>query len=300
MVATGALAQWPGDVLTSKHPSGESGASTGLSAKMTDLVPRLISAVVIASVALTLFWVGGWWTAGLVMVASAALMWEWRRITCGADAASDAMAVLHIGIPVIGVMAAHVVEIERAVAFILIAGVLAAFLDRRAGRSFLWAFLGIAYIGVATACFVALRNEPAYGLHTILWITLVVVAADVGGYFAGRLIGGPKLWPRVSPKKTWAGTFGGIALAALVGLIFSSATTGTYFLQVCSVSMLAAAVSQMGDLAESSLKRHFGVKDSSGLIPGHGGALDRLDGFLAASLIAGAATFWRAEPMFIW
>lgn len=286
--------------MSSDNPSNDSQAQTDLASKLTDLGPRLISAVVIASVALAMFWAGGWWTAGLVMVACAALMWEWRRITCGAEAASEAMAAVHIGIPVVGVLAAHLVEIERAVAFILVAGLLSAYLDRRAGRSFGWAYLGTVYIGVATACFVALRNEETYGFHTILWITLVVVAADVGGYFAGRLIGGPKLWPRVSPKKTWAGTIGGIALAAFVGLIFSSATTGTYYLQVCTVSMFAAAVSQMGDLAESSLKRHFGVKDSSSLIPGHGGALDRLDGFLAASLIAGAATFWRAEPMFIW
>ena len=143
-------------------------------------------------------------------------------------------------------------------------------------------------------CFGSLGKVPA------LWLFLVVVSADVGGYFAGRLIGGPKLWPRVSPKKTWAGAGGGIGLAVLLGGLFSWATSGTYFLQVCVVSAGAAVVSQVGDLAESALKRHFGVKDSGRLLPGHGGALDRFDGLIAAALVVALIVWWRGQTIFIW
>ena len=122
----------------------------------------------------------------------------------------------------------------------------------------------------------------------------------MGGYFAGRLIGGPKLWPRVSPNKTWAGIGGGVVLAAGLGGLFSWATTGTYLAQVCAVSVAAAVVSQGGDLAESALKRHFGVKDSGRLLPGHGGALDRLDGLVAAVLVVALVTWWRGTTVFIW
>lgn len=160
--------------------------------------------------------------------------------------------------------------------------------------------LGTFYIGTATIAFVLLREVDPFGFLSILWAALVVVAADIGGYFAGRIIGGPKLWPAVSPKKTWAGLGGGVVLAFLVGGIFSWATTGTYFYQVCIVSMIAAGVSQAGDLAESALKRRFAVKDASGLIPGHGGVLDRLDGHMAAVLVAAAVTFARDQPVFVW
>lgn len=160
--------------------------------------------------------------------------------------------------------------------------------------------VGGAYISAAVIAFVALRGIEPFGFDTILWAALVVIAADVGGYFAGRMIGGPKLWPAVSPKKTWTGLGGGVALAFVVGGLFSWATTGTYFYEVCTVSMLAAILAQGGDLAESAVKRRFGVKDSGGLIPGHGGVLDRLDGHMAALLVAAVVTFSRGQPVFVW
>ena len=160
--------------------------------------------------------------------------------------------------------------------------------------------LGILFVCLAGFAFVWLRAQEPYGLLSILWAAAVVTAADVGGYFAGRLIGGPKLWPAVSPKKTWAGLGGAVALAFAVGGLFSWATTGTYFYQVCVVSMVAACIAQGGDLAESALKRHFDVKDASSLIPGHGGVLDRLDGHMAAILVAATVTAWRDQAVFIW
>lgn len=120
------------------------------------------------------------------------------------------------------------------------------------------------------------------GFHWMLWLVLVVVVTDVVGYFAGRMIGGPKFWPRVSPKKTWSGTVFGWGGAAIVGATFMS-TTGSGW-QLIGVSIAVSMASQMGDIAESAIKRRVGVKDSSNLIPGHGGLLDRFDGMLGASV----------------
>ena len=124
------------------------------------------------------------------------------------------------------------------------------------------------------------RDDMGFGW--LLWLVLVVVVTDVVGYFAGRAIGGPKFWPAVSPKKTWSGTAFGWLGAALVGLLFS-VNTGIG-LQLVGISIAVSMASQMGDIAESGMKRKMGVKDSSNLIPGHGGLMDRFDGMLGASL----------------
>ncbi|APE43577.1 phosphatidate cytidylyltransferase [Sulfitobacter alexandrii] len=121
-----------------------------------------------------------------------------------------------------------------------------------------------------------------FGVGWLLWLVVVVVTTDVVGYFAGRAIGGPKFWPRVSPKKTWSGTAGGWVGAAVVGFLFSF-NTGIG-LELVGVSVALSMASQMGDMAESGMKRKMGVKDSSNLIPGHGGLMDRFDGMLGASM----------------
>ena len=127
---------------------------------------------------------------------------------------------------------------------------------------------------------IQLRDDMGFGW--LMWLVLVVVVTDVVGYFAGRAIGGPKFWPKVSPKKTWSGTASGWVGAALVGLIFSF-NTG-FGLQLVGISIALSMASQMGDMAESGMKRKMGVKDSSALIPGHGGLLDRFDGMLGAAV----------------
>lgn len=121
-----------------------------------------------------------------------------------------------------------------------------------------------------------------FGFGWMMWLVLVVVVTDVVGYFAGRTIGGPKFWPAVSPKKTWAGTASGWVGAALVGLFFS--INSGVGVQLVGISIAVSMASQMGDIAESGMKRKMGVKDSSNLIPGHGGLMDRFDGMLGASL----------------
>lgn len=124
------------------------------------------------------------------------------------------------------------------------------------------------------------RDDMGFGW--LMWLVLVVVVTDVVGYFAGRALGGPKFWPKVSPKKTWSGTASGWGGAAIVGLVFSIQTG--VGLQLIGISIAVSMASQMGDIAESGLKRTMGVKDSSNLIPGHGGLLDRFDGMLGAAL----------------
>jgi phosphatidate cytidylyltransferase len=267
-----------------------------------DLGVRIASAVVATSVAVTLIYLGGIWTMLLIALAAGAMIWEYRSITlhkggpCGLDVVFPLIAVVG------GVAVAHFYT--PAIAMLWLVWTLAggAIADLRAGerRVIKWALAGGAYIGAAGVGFVSLRGAETHGLEMALWVLLVVAAADIGGYFAGRLIGGPKLWPRVSPKKTWAGSGGGIALAVVTGGLFSWATSGTYALQVCAVSALVAAVSQGGDLVESSVKRHFGVKDSGRLMPGHGGALDRLDALMAAVLVTALVVWWRGQSIFTW
>jgi phosphatidate cytidylyltransferase len=144
-----------------------------------------------------------------------------------------------------------------------------------------WLVAGLVYIGLGMAYLTLLRDSELHGLPMVLWLVLVVVAADVGAYFTGRLLGGPKLWPAVSPGKTWSGAVGGLAAALAVGLVFG-VFQGWALLRLAGLSLAVAVASQLGDLLESAVKRRFGVKDASRLIPGHGGLMDRLDGVMGA------------------
>jgi len=145
-----------------------------------------------------------------------------------------------------------------------------------------WLAGGVAYAGVLLFAPLILRRDPAFGLTAILFLFAIVWATDIVAYFVGRAIGGPKLWPAVSPKKTWAGalggTLGGIAAGLLTVKLMGLSVTPMLVLVACVLSMVA----QGGDLLESAIKRYFGAKDASQLIPGHGGLMDRLDGFLTA------------------
>ena len=137
-----------------------------------------------------------------------------------------------------------------------------------------------------------MRLDPLWGFAALMLVLLVVWATDIGGYFAGRLIGGPKLWPQVSPKKTWAGAIGGFAASLAVAAGFAAFNFGK-IIPLLLLSGVLSIASQLGDLFESAVKRRFGVKDSSHIIPGHGGLLDRLDGFVAAIVLAAIFGFLR-------
>ncbi|PRD34219.1 UNVERIFIED_CONTAM: cdsA [Trichonephila clavipes] len=150
----------------------------------------------------------------------------------------------------------------------------------------LWAGYGLVIL-LAGAALIWLRGLPN-GFLLICWLLAVVIASDVMGYFAGRALGGPKFWPRISPKKTWSGTVAGWIGAALVGAVFAALDRGTG-LGLVLLSPFVAFAGQMGDIAESAIKRRAGVKDSSHLIPGHGGVLDRFDALIFAAIVVGAA-----------
>ena len=155
-----------------------------------------------------------------------------------------------------------------------------------------WIALGVLYAAAALIGSLLVRHDIEYGFVALLLVFAVVWASDIGGYFAGKSIGGPKLAPRISPNKTWAGALGGFGLSLLVAVGFSLAGQGR-LLPLLALAAMLSVVSQLGDLFESAIKRHFGVKDSSHIIPGHGGLLDRLDGFVAAIALAALVGFLR-------
>jgi phosphatidate cytidylyltransferase len=143
---------------------------------------------------------------------------------------------------------------------------------------------GVAYVGFPTVAMLWLRADVSLGFVAILFIFAIVWGSDIGAFVAGRTIGGPKLWPRVSPNKTWAGLLGALAAGLVSGLIFAQVVSGASSLVLATNGVLLAFVAQMGDLAESALKRQFGIKDSSAIIPGHGGVMDRADSTVAVSV----------------
>ena len=248
---------------------------SGEGGKFADLTARFLSAVVMVLVGGAALWAGGGWFLALIALSAGAMVFETARMSdpgggdLGALAqgglAAAAMGLAwHFGVPwSVGLLAAPA------------ALGLAMALQRR------WMLAGFAlYIMVAAFGLVALRAGG--GLVWALWLVAVVVVSDVAGYFAGRLIGGPKLWPRVSPKKTWSGTLAGWIGCAALGAAFMGPTGAGPVLIVLSV--VAAMAAQAGDIVESALKRKVGVKDASNLIPGHGGVFDRFDGMLGAAL----------------
>lgn len=159
-----------------------------------------------------------------------------------------------------------------------------------------WLLVGLAYVAVPIGSVLTLIQDST-GVYVLLWLVLVVIATDTAAYFSGRYFGGPKLAPTVSPNKTWAGLLGGIIAASTIGLLFGLIMSQASVSEMLLLSMLLAVVAQVGDLAESSLKRYFGVKDSGFIIPGHGGVLDRLDGYVTA-IPVGLAIHWASGGIF--
>ena len=162
-----------------------------------------------------------------------------------------------------------------------------------------WIPAGLAYAALPAAALIWLRGDGDSGRMTIYWLFAIVWSADSAAYLCGRAIGGPKLAPQISPKKTWAGFIGGVSIAGLIGL--AVAAFGSAPLVAWGAAGLAVAVaSQLGDLAESALKRHFGVKDASGLIPGHGGLMDRVDGLVVGALLLALLKLPFGETVLAW
>lgn len=264
---------------------------------MADLRARVLTSIAVLALVSIPLSLGGLWATLFVALIGGVMGWEYRRMTRLPAGPIDHLAY---GFAVAAAASAGF-DAPAAALGVLAVSALAFFLrDLDRGAPPGWGPVGMVTIGLAAACFATLRADPGHGVEIALWIAVVVVATDVGAFFVGRMVGGPLLWPRVSPKKTWAGLGGGVGLAAGCGVAFALFADGAAPAPTAVVSALAAIVAQGGDLAESALKRRFGVKDSGGWLPGHGGALDRLDGFCAVSLATAAATFAKGSPVFAW
>lgn len=265
---------------------------------VSELMLRILSALVMLPMAIAAIWAGGWYFVALVVVVTATMSLEWLRI-CGVEPRGVRTAAASFGAaaPVLTMMD----QIGVAWALLALGAAIAAMERNTSNRpSRIFAAVGIPYIGVAGVAFVWLRFDPAIGLATVLWLAFVVIATDSAGYFVGRLVGGPKLFPRISPKKTWSGLVGGVVAAMGVGVIAVNFTNQGTLLLIILLSACTAIVAQTGDFIESGLKRYFFVKDAGSVIPGHGGVLDRLDGFLAATPFVAFLTWLLGSSPLTW
>ena len=265
----------------------ESQAAPAADQGSRNLIRRVIAALVLAPVAIAIAYAGGWLWTTLVTLAAIGLYVEWlmivgvaretRVVTSGAVALAISGLCLALG------------RIDASL-LALTLGLAAVALLSPGRRS--WIATGFAYAAAAQIASVLVRLDQVWGFVALILVLLVVWVTDIGGYFAGRGIGGPKLWPRVSPKKTWAGAVGGFVASLVIAAGFAAFGLGKTGPLLLLGAVLSIA-SQLGDLFESAVKRRFGVKDSSHIIPGHGGLMDRLDGFVAAIVLAAVFGFLR-------
>jgi phosphatidate cytidylyltransferase len=247
------------------------------------LALRIASAVVLGPMAIGASWLGGPIFAGLVAFLCVLMAYEWSRMIEGVEMTPVFYALGGGG--ALSLILAAAGRYEIALAICVAAGALSAYLSMKGARRAKWAAFGAAYILVPCVALIWLRQSVDDGRGLLLLIFAIVWSADTGGYVAGRLVGGPKLSPLVSPAKTWAGAAGGLvagAIAATIGgpVLFGEAAVGAYAAMGASLGL----ASILGDMAESAFKRSFGIKDMSNFIPGHGGVLDRLDGMIFATI----------------
>jgi phosphatidate cytidylyltransferase len=246
-----------------------------------ELGKRLVSAIVMAALAIAAVVAGGWPFVLFWAAAAIGVFWEWSAITAGGAAVPRAIGI--------AALAASAVAAGFGLFFAALAA-LAAGIAGVAGadghRHRLWRAAGVAYASVVVLAPVALRRDHDFGLVAILFLFAVVWSTDVMGYFVGRAIGGPRLAPPISPNKTWSGACGGALGAVVAGVTVAAIAGGVALVPAAAVALGLSVASQGGDLFESAVKRRFGVKDASHVIPGHGGLMDRLDGFIAAGGVA--------------
>ncbi len=252
-----------------------------------NLLMRVAAAAVLAPLAIAIAYAGGWLWLGFVTLAAIGLYVEWLTIVAARTSRVMAAGIIAL----IGAAAwLGLGRIGATSAFVALGVIVAPLLSpHRRG----WAALGGCYAFAALIASIAVRLDPVWGFTALMFVLLIVWVTDIGGYFAGRGIGGPKLWPRVSPKKTWAGAIGGFAASLAVAGGFTAFGLGKALPMLLLGAILSVA-SQLGDLFESAVKRRFGVKDSSHIIPGHGGLLDRPAGLVAAVVLAAIFGFLRS------
>ena len=257
-----------------------SAEKAGAAMSTGNLALRVTSALILAPLALLSAYVGGWPFAVFWGITALAVLWEWITLVVGpgyrvmmstcaaATAIADVLAWL--GRPVTALLM---------IALGALAGAIFAPREHR-----LWVMAGVGYAGGMVLAPVFLRADDDYGFFVILFLFAVVWTTDILGYFAGRAFGGPKLLPVVSPKKTWSGAIAGTIGAGAVALFGAAQFGSVNRIAIVALALVLSVMAQAGDLFESWVKRQFNAKDSSRLIPGHGGVMDRLDGFWAAAV----------------
>jgi phosphatidate cytidylyltransferase len=291
-------------VIEPDHRDGSRGTDAGLQeSRAHNLVLRVASAAVLGPAVLALTYLGGWPFLAVCFLGALGILYEWTLLTAGRSEPQ-------ILIPgVIGLLAAALCAAATwpnvAIGVTLVSAAAAALISSMAGQGVprfgagAWAAGGVVYSGAAFLGPALLRRDPEWGFGALLFLFATVWATDIFAFAIGRVLGGPLLWPSISPKKTWSGALGGLAggVAAGLGVAY---TIGVGKLGIIgAMALLLSVLAQAGDLLESAIKRRFGAKDTGTLIPGHGGLMDRLDGFLVAALVAlvvGAIRHGTAAP----
>jgi len=257
-----------------------------------DLPLRVVSALVLAPVAIGIAYLGGWIFAVFWGIAAVVVMWEWTTLVAGPGRRAVLMTgivavVLSVALAASSTGASDALRDLRfaAAAIVLAMGMLAlAAIAPRERAS--WFAAGVPYAGAMALAPIVLRSDAEFGFLAMIFVFAVVWMTDIAAYFVGRAVGGPKLAPRLSPNKTWSGSIGGLAGAVLAAVLVVHFGGVGGMPAAIVVAIGLSSVAQIGDLVESAIKRRFGVKDASSLIPGHGGLMDRLDGFVAAAVLA--------------
>ncbi len=245
--------------------------------KWSDLGVRTLSAAILVPVVLGIVWQGGFLFNGFAVALGILMAIEWVNISFTGN---KAQLLVH------EVAAASVIvgSFKLSLLALVILTALSLFLERKNGLSF-WKSIGVFYIGLPILALSVLRDDAVFGLIAVIWCMVIVWCADVMAYFFGRIIGGPKMAPLISPKKTWAGMLG-----AIIGAVLASGGLSQFshvdFWPLAGLAAVFAVIEQGGDVFESAFKRHYGVKDSGHLIPGHGGVLDRIDGLITVVFVA--------------
>jgi phosphatidate cytidylyltransferase len=277
------------------EPAPSDGEGAGAKRPPTELSMRVYSALILIAIALFLTVTSVESFAVLITLFISAMAWEWGRLVRGEGLDTA------FGVQITATAAAALATVQGCPACALlavIAGTVAVFLIRSAELErpqAWWSAAGVYYAGFPAVALIWIRGDPAYGWLAVLYIFIIVWTTDSAAYLFGRWIGGPKLAPRISPKKTWSGLIGGALSAGVAGLVFALIAKVGLSPQLALLAVVLALISQLGDLGESAVKRIFGMKDTSGLIPGHGGVLDRIDGLLFAALAAGLLA-WSLDP----
>ena len=272
--------------------------------RLRNLRDRALSALVLGPLVLGVVWLGSWAYKGMIVLAALLAAREWVRMVVpgplGRSFLVSAGAILLV--VALSLTIGPATALSVAMTLTLVAGLV---LGGGAGDSRVryrdrwWAAFGIPYVGIACVALIWLRNDGDVGMMLIYFLLLSVWANDTGAFVVGRAIGGPRLAPTISPAKTWAGFWGGIAIAALTLGGVALAMGARSPLTAALLAALLAVMSNVGDLFESAVKRRYKVKDSGGIIPGHGGLLDRIDGLLAAAPVL-ALFQWAVGAWLAW